>query len=143
VHFFPEIECQCLLQLIDWLISLNKQIFKWNNTYIIEKLPGIAKQFNQSLHTLIKTPVSSIYYLNHYFILISAGRQTIKQAKHQYRTKIELYQIGSDARQMWQGLQTMTDYKGKHSRELPSNTSLPEELNNFMLASRQVTLKHA
>jgi hypothetical protein len=32
---------------------------------------------------------------------------------------------------MWQGLQTITDYKGKHSRELPNDTSLPEELNYF------------
>jgi hypothetical protein len=32
---------------------------------------------------------------------------------------------------MWQGLQTITDYKGKHSRELPSDTSLPDELIYF------------
>jgi hypothetical protein len=32
---------------------------------------------------------------------------------------------------MWQGLQTITDYKGKHSRELPSDTSLSDELNYF------------
>ena len=32
---------------------------------------------------------------------------------------------------MWQGLQTITDYKGKHSRELPSDTSLPDELNHY------------
>ena len=32
---------------------------------------------------------------------------------------------------MWQGLQTITGYKGKHSRELPSDMSLPDELNNF------------
>ena len=32
---------------------------------------------------------------------------------------------------MWQGLQTITDYKGKHSQELPSDTSLPNELNYF------------
>jgi hypothetical protein len=32
---------------------------------------------------------------------------------------------------MWQGLQTITDYKGKHSRELPSDRSLPDELNYF------------
>ena len=32
---------------------------------------------------------------------------------------------------MWQGLQPTTDYKGKHSRELPSDTSLPEELSKF------------
>jgi hypothetical protein len=30
---------------------------------------------------------------------------------------------------MWQGLQTITDYKGKHSRELSSDTSLQDELN--------------
>jgi hypothetical protein len=32
---------------------------------------------------------------------------------------------------MWQSLQTITDYKGKHSQELPSDTSLPDELNYF------------
>ena len=32
---------------------------------------------------------------------------------------------------MWQGLQTITDYKGKHSRELPTDMSLPDELNYF------------
>jgi hypothetical protein len=32
---------------------------------------------------------------------------------------------------MWQGLQTITDYKGKHSRELPSDMSLPDKLNYF------------
>ena len=60
-----------------------------------------------------------------------ALRRTIKQAKRQYRAKIESYYTGSDARLMWQGLQTITDYKGKHSRELPSDTSLPDELNHF------------
>jgi hypothetical protein len=60
-----------------------------------------------------------------------ALRRTIKQAKHQYRTKIESYYTGIDASWMWKGLQNITDYKGKHSRELPSDTSLPDELNNF------------
>ncbi|KAM9432956.1 uncharacterized protein ACWYII_016820 [Salvelinus alpinus] len=60
-----------------------------------------------------------------------ALRRTIKQAKRQYRAKIESYYTGSDARQMWQGLQTITDYKGKHSHELPSDTSLPDELIHF------------
>ena len=32
---------------------------------------------------------------------------------------------------MWQGLQTITNYKGKHSREQPSDMSLPDELNYF------------
>ncbi|KAM9433498.1 uncharacterized protein ACWYII_017131 [Salvelinus alpinus] len=60
-----------------------------------------------------------------------ALRRTIKQAKPQYRTKIESYYNGSNARRMWQGLQTITDYRGKHSRELPSDTSIPDELNYF------------
>ena len=37
----------------------------------------------------------------------------------------------TDACRTWQGLQTITAYKGKHSRELPSDTSLLYELNYF------------
>ena len=44
-----------------------------------------------------------------------ALQRTIKQAKHQYRTKIESYYACSNANWMWQGLQTITDYKGKPS----------------------------
>jgi hypothetical protein len=32
---------------------------------------------------------------------------------------------------MWQGLQTITDYKEKPSHKLPSDTSIPDELNAF------------
>ena len=60
-----------------------------------------------------------------------ALRRTIKQAKRQYRAKIESYNTGFDTSLTWQGLQTFTDYKGKHSHELPSDTSLPDELNHF------------
>jgi hypothetical protein len=59
------------------------------------------------------------------------SRRTVKQAKGKYMTKIESYYTGSDARRMWQGLQSVTDYKGKPSHELSSDTSLPDELNNF------------
>uniref|UniRef100_A0A4W5LZZ8 Cryptochrome circadian regulator 2 n=1 Tax=Hucho hucho TaxID=62062 RepID=A0A4W5LZZ8_9TELE len=57
--------------------------------------------------------------------------QTIKQAKRQYRIRIESYYTGSDARRMWQGLKTIMDYKWKPSSELPSDASLPNELNAF------------
>ena len=63
--------------------------------------------------------------------LITALLCTIKQAKREYRAKIESHYTDSDARLMWQGLQTITDYKGKHSRELPSDMRLPDELNHF------------
>ena len=66
-----------------------------------------------------------------------ALRQTIKQAKHQYRTKIESYNTGADARRVWQGWQTITDYK------VPSDTSLPDELNNPYARLEASTLKHA
>jgi hypothetical protein len=55
----------------------------------------------------------------------------MKQAKCQYRTIIKSYYTGSDARRLWQGLQTITEYKGKSSHELPSDRSLPDELNYF------------
>ncbi|CDQ67988.1 unnamed protein product [Oncorhynchus mykiss] len=58
-------------------------------------------------------------------------RQTIKQAKRQYRINIESYYTGSDARRMWQGLKTITDYKGKPRRKLPNDASLPDEVNAF------------
>jgi hypothetical protein len=32
---------------------------------------------------------------------------------------------------MWQGMKTITDYKGKPSSELPSDASLPDMLNAF------------
>jgi hypothetical protein len=32
---------------------------------------------------------------------------------------------------LWQGLQTITHYKGEPSRELPGDASLPDEINTF------------
>ena len=53
------------------------------------------------------------------------------QLRNQYRTDIESYYTGSDTRQMWQGLQTITDSKGKPSLELPSAASLPDARHRF------------
>ena len=58
-------------------------------------------------------------------------RRTNKQAKRQYRIKFGSYYTGSGARRMWQDLKTITDNKGKPKSELPSDTSLPDELNPF------------
>ena len=41
-----------------------------------------------------------------------------------------MYYTGSDARRMWQGLQTIR-LQREASRELPSDTSLPDEPNYF------------
>ena len=53
-------------------------------------------------------------------------RKSIKQAKRQYRDKVESQFNGSNTRRMWQGLQTITDYKKKTSPDL-----FPDKSNNF------------
>jgi hypothetical protein len=45
--------------------------------------------------------------------------------------KVESYYTGSNARCMWQGLQSITDYKGRPNRDLPNYASLPDEVNAF------------
>ena len=66
------------------------------------------------------------YKKSHY-----AFRRTIKQAKCQYKTEIKSYYTGFDARRMWQGVQTITDYKGKPRRDLSIYVSLSDKLNIF------------
>jgi hypothetical protein len=92
----------------------------WITGNIIIELEARAAAFKE------RDPNPEAYKKSRY-----ALRRTIKQAKLQYRIKIESYYTGSDARRMWQGLKTVTDYKGKPSHELPSDASLPDELNAF------------
>jgi hypothetical protein len=86
--------------------------------------PNQKPWITENIHTELKATAAAFKY--HY-----ALRQTIKQAKRQYRTKTESYYTDADTRRMWQGLQTITGYKGKPSRELPSDASLPDKLNAF------------
>uniref|UniRef100_A0A4W5L6E0 Reverse transcriptase domain-containing protein n=1 Tax=Hucho hucho TaxID=62062 RepID=A0A4W5L6E0_9TELE len=58
-------------------------------------------------------------------------RKAIKQAKRQYRDKVESQFNGSDTRGMWQGLQSITDYKKKTSPVADHDVLLPDKLNNF------------
>jgi hypothetical protein len=69
-------------------------------------------------------------------------RRTIKQANRQYRTKIKTHYTGSDTRRMWHGLQTIKDYKREHE-SCPLTRAYRTSETTSMLASRQVTLKHA
>ena len=114
---------------------INKCIEDVVPTVTVRTYPNQKPWITGSIRTELKASAAAFKeqdsnpeaYKKSYYAL----RRTIKQAKHQYRTKIDLYYTGSDARRMWQGLQTITDYKGKQSLELPSDTSLPDELNNF------------
>ena len=42
--------------------------------------------------------------------------KSVTLAKRQYREKVESYYTGSNSRDMWSGLRTITDYKGKSHR---------------------------
>ncbi|KAI4881784.1 hypothetical protein NFI96_011481, partial [Prochilodus magdalenae] len=59
-------------------------------------------------------------------------RRSIRQAKRQYRVKLEGCYTSPDSRRMWQGLRHITDYQ-QRSREhyTTSHTTLPDELNEF------------
>ena len=57
--------------------------------------------------------------------------RTIRKAKRDYTTKLEDQFESGDVRSTWQGLRTITDYRGRaRSAETPS-ASLPGELNTF------------
>ena len=57
-------------------------------------------------------------------------RRTVTAAKGRYRDKVELQFEQADSRGMWQGLRTMTDYKGTPPM-LNTDVSLANELNTF------------
>ena len=83
---------------------------------------------------LLSCPVPCVYiflFVYNFYNFFNLNSHCQYNSQRQYRAKIESYYTGSDARLMWQGLQTITDYKGKHSLELPSDTSLLDELNHF------------
>ena len=69
---------------------------------ILVKLKARTTAFNQGKVTENMTEYKQCSY---------SLRKAIKQAKRQYRDKVELQLNGSDTRGMWQGLQAITDYK--------------------------------
>uniref|UniRef100_A0A673ZB86 Reverse transcriptase domain-containing protein n=1 Tax=Salmo trutta TaxID=8032 RepID=A0A673ZB86_SALTR len=65
--------------------------------------------------------------------------KVIKQAKCQYRDKVESQFNGSNTRLMWQGLQTITDDKKKTS-PVADIVLLPDKLNNFFVCFEDNTV---
>ncbi|XP_034454827.1 uncharacterized protein LOC117769796 [Hippoglossus hippoglossus] len=60
-----------------------------------------------------------------------ALRSAISSAKRHYRDKVESHYKGSNTRNMWAGLKTISDYKAKTSSADVVSASLPEDLNTF------------
>ncbi|KAI4883718.1 hypothetical protein NFI96_007205 [Prochilodus magdalenae] len=58
-------------------------------------------------------------------------RRSIRQAKRQYRVKLEGCYTSADSRRMWQGLRHITDYQQRSREVTTSHTTLPDELNEF------------
>jgi hypothetical protein len=74
-----------------------------------------------------------------------ALHKAITQAKRQYRDKLEsqFNSNSADTRRMWQGLQTIMDYKGKNSYVADTNALLPDKIKTFaQLASLATSSEH-
>ena len=74
----------------------------WIDGSILVKLKARTTAFNQGKVTGNMTEYKQCSY---------SLRKAIKQAKCQYSDKVESQFNGSDTRGMWQGLQSITDYK--------------------------------
>jgi hypothetical protein len=94
----------------------------WIDVSICVKLKAQNTAFNQGKVTGNMTEYKQCSY---------SLRKAIKQAKHQYRDKVESQFNGSDTRGIWQGLQSITDYKKKTSPVTDQDVLLPDRLNNF------------
>ena len=58
-------------------------------------------------------------------------RRGIKKAKADYRRRIEDHLSENNPRQVWQGIQQLTNYSGRNTTTVNSSISLAEKLNSF------------
>ncbi|XP_074501445.1 uncharacterized protein LOC141773472 [Sebastes fasciatus] len=58
-------------------------------------------------------------------------RTVIKQAKRDYRQRVESKLTSNNPRHLWQALQTMTDFKGPRQQITDTAPNLPDKLNHF------------
>ena len=63
--------------------------------------------------------------MNTYKMSCYDSSQNHQHAKGQYTEKVECYYTGTDVRRMWQGQQSIKDYKGGPSRDLSNDVSVP------------------
>lgn len=61
----------------------------------------------------------------------SSAAQSIKAAKAAHKRKVEDHLTNNDPRLVWQGLQSITNYKGSTPATTITDSSLAEELNSF------------
>ena len=67
----------------------------------------------------------------------------IRAAKRTYSTQSAAYfNVNSDPRRMWQGIQAVTDYKSQTNSSPCTDASLPAELNTFFARFEDTALEH-
>jgi hypothetical protein len=93
----------------------------WIDGSIRAKLKACNTAFNQGKATGNMTEYKQCSYFLH---------KEIKKAMLQYRDRVESQFNGSNTSRMWQGLQTITDYKKKTS-PVAEIIWLPDKFNNF------------
>ena len=94
----------------------------WIDGSIRAKLKARTTAFNHGKATRNRTEYKQCSYSLH---------KAIKQAKRQYRDKVQSEFNDLNTRHKWQGLQLITDYKKKTSPVADTDASLPNKLNNF------------
>lgn len=58
-------------------------------------------------------------------------QRSIKAAKRSHSKKLEGYYLNNNTRSMWQGIQSVTNYRKTTTTTDPQNTTLPDSLNVF------------
>jgi hypothetical protein len=96
----------------------------WVDGSIRAKLKACTTAFNHGKATGNMAEYKQCSYSLH---------KAIKQAKCPYRDKVESQFNCSNTRRMWQGLQTITDYKKKTSPVADIDILLSDKLNNFFV----------
>eukprot|EP00061_Rhincodon_typus_P015377 g43012.t1 len=96
---------------------------------------------NQEIHFLLKTRYAAFKSgdLDQYSKSRCHLRKAIREAKRQYRTKLEAQTYQTDARCIWQGLDNIAGYKMKQRKMADIDTSLPDMLNAFYTRFEQNT----
>ena len=107
-------------------------------TVIIKTFPNQKPRINGSIRAKLKARTTAFNhgtatgYIAKYKQCSYSLRKAIKQAKCQYRDKVESQFNGSNTRRMWQGLQSIRDYKNKTSPVANINVLLPDKLKQLL-----------
>eukprot|EP00061_Rhincodon_typus_P008721 g31584.t1 len=99
----------------------------------IQVFPNRKPWMNQEIHSLLKTRRAALKLgdLDQYGKFRYDLRKAIREAKRQYRTKLEAQTYQTDSCCLWQGLNNITGYKMKECKIADDDTSVPDTLNAF------------